>query len=440
MMAAFSSGHALVVAVGDYLDVRWNAPITVADGLGVAAALQDPTGSAYPSEQVTLLQGRSATRDKILQALQNLAHRVARSDTVTIFFCGHGAVGGDDAYHFATHESIFSDESLEAGTWLGEAELLASLRAIAAKKLLFIINACFSGHLSPSLGPPAPAAQTATMGTPPSRAFGLEVLATGEGRALITACRPTQYSHYLHAHERTFFGQALIDGLHGEGVPNKGGYVGLYELYEHLYHRVTEAAAPYGEQEPMLTILQGIGPFPVALYPGESPSASSAAPIQMMPPPGTAVDVVARASIQAGRLNIQGGGAVNVDQHRTVIDFGDASIHGSVKLGDVAGRDMTKLDVQLPSASASTRQNLLALIDALRTEISALATLPSDEREDVLDDLCKAQQAVERGNNARLVQRLTAAQRVLLSLGNSTPDAQRLGAAVGALLQRLPSL
>jgi hypothetical protein len=67
-MPTFTSGHALLIGVGAYQDSRWNAPITVADATGVADALRDPTVSAYPDGQVTLLTDAQATRDGVALA------------------------------------------------------------------------------------------------------------------------------------------------------------------------------------------------------------------------------------------------------------------------------------------------------------------------------------------------------------------------------------
>jgi hypothetical protein len=61
----------------------------------------------------------------------------------------------------------------------------------------------------------------------------------------------------------------VIEGLRGVGVPSTDGYIGLFDLYHAIHERVTRAAASINSvQEPMLTILQGVGPFPLALHPG----------------------------------------------------------------------------------------------------------------------------------------------------------------------------
>ena len=52
---------------------------------------------------------------------------------------------------------------------------------------------------------------------------------------------------------------------------HRNGYISAYGLYEHIYSGVKDAVENLGEiQEPELTVLKGVGPFPVALYRGAS--------------------------------------------------------------------------------------------------------------------------------------------------------------------------
>jgi hypothetical protein len=118
------------------------------------------------------------------------------------------------------------------GTGVAIPQLLDWLRKIQARKLLFIINACLSGHVGATLAPAVGPA------VPPSDVHAVEILGTGEGRVVLTASRPGQFSFYKKEQPHSHFGQALIEGLRGQGVPNAGGYVGLYELYLHIYQSV----------------------------------------------------------------------------------------------------------------------------------------------------------------------------------------------------------
>jgi len=114
------------------------------------------------------------------------------------------------------------------------------------QKLLILINACFSGHVQAvagALGGAPPAAEV--LGTAPSDQT-IELLADGEGRALITASRSNQQSSYYTSKPHTFFGQAVIDGLRGIGLAGAGGYVGLFEFYTFIHAHVKQAAAGLG--------------------------------------------------------------------------------------------------------------------------------------------------------------------------------------------------
>ena len=87
-MAVFDQGHALVVGVGADL------PNTVDDATGLAGILRDPARCAYPADQVHLLTGEDATRERILSALDVLARSANSGSTVVVYYSGHGYRGG----------------------------------------------------------------------------------------------------------------------------------------------------------------------------------------------------------------------------------------------------------------------------------------------------------------------------------------------------------
>ena len=92
----------------------------------------------------------------------------------------------------------------------------------------------------------------------------------------MTACRPEQRAWFRHEEKLTFFARALVDGLSGKGsVGNNHGYISAFSLYEHVYEATKAGAKKLGKtQEAMLTVLENVGPFPVALYQGEKPPGS----------------------------------------------------------------------------------------------------------------------------------------------------------------------
>jgi hypothetical protein len=358
----FSTAHALLIGVGTYAHApQLNVPIIAADAKAVTAVLYDPQFCGYPSEQVTLISGTTASRQGILAAFDALTAQVGEGDTVFIFYAGHGAYG-DDGYYLTTHDTELAGRKVVMGSGLRETELIAKVRAIRAKRVLFIINACHSGELSPVLAP----GEELHTGTPLPPNVGAALLATGEGRVIISACRENQYS-FIGPGPLTLFTQALVDGLQGKGVRSNRGYVSVFDLYTHLYFALEEAVPRkvsaavrqrYGEkQEPELTILKGVGPFAVARYRGASTLDDFDASGSAME--GTAVREVSPAYSQAMLRqhhqtisgNEQVGTAIAGDVHgnmnvteqheqRSGGDFSGSTISGTVQIGQAAGGDI----------------------------------------------------------------------------------------------------
>lgn len=265
-MRTFNQGHALIIGTGEYFDNAWDTPIARSEAQAVADVLRAPDRAAYPPDQVHTLLGAAASHAAMINALQELAARVDSDSTVLLYLCGHGERTTDDSYAFAAYDTIFeSDNLIKANSGLSSHELLVLLGDIRARKLVCIVNACFAGHLGTGF---RGTSALATSSAPPIADLSAHVLGSGEGRVLMTASRASQPSYYLFQQPYTFFGEALIEGLQGVGATNSAGYISLYTLYQHIYTRVTTAAAGINcVQEPMLTILQGAGPYPLACHP-----------------------------------------------------------------------------------------------------------------------------------------------------------------------------
>lgn len=379
---SFDKGHALVIGVGSYAHApKWNVPITVADAMRLGEVLRDPALCGYPEQQVQVLHDASSGRDGILGALDALS-KVSAGETVLLFYCGHGAYGTDGSYYLTTHETRMSGAKVVKGTGISQEELLAKLRAIPAKRLLLLFNACHVGELSPSLGPDQPTFGDVNL--PPQASEAL--LSTGEGRIIITACRAKQVSS-IGKGQLTLFAQALVDGLSGEGyVPNNQGYISAFGLYEHIYHAVKEAAAAlHRTQEPELTVLRGVGPFPLALYRGASDVGTFGA--EPLPADVAAREVEAgrsqRSYVQIMRAELHGNGAIAQGDRSVaigaggvvggVIITGDGNVvsnqsrtqTGGIRAGRIEAQNVVD-GVQVQGASAADAAQLVSLAKALR--------------------------------------------------------------------------
>ena len=336
---SFTSGHALIIGIGQYQYLpKLAVPIAARDAVAVGATLRDPARCAYPPAQVTLLNDGAATRQALLDALDALAARLKPEETLFLFFVGHGAYGTDGNYYLMTHDSRLQDKQVIAGTGVSEAELLGKLRALRAKRMLLVVNSCHSGELSPNFGP-EDTEEAAFEGEPPPAKLSEALLATGEGRITITACRPGQKS-WIGSGDLSLFSQALVDGLQG-AAPNSHGYVSAFGLYEYLYFEAKEAAAALGkEQEPELTVIKGIGPFPVALYNGANQPGDFDASASV--PDGTAVRQISAEKSQRSynqyQATLNGDGAIAQGPGAKAVGKGgiliEGDVHGNITLGD----------------------------------------------------------------------------------------------------------
>jgi Caspase domain len=439
-MPQFEQGHVLAIGVADYQDpdLKLSKPLTVADAKGVADALKDPGVAAYPPGQVQLIPegGTRAIRAEVIRAFEQFAGRVGPNDTALVFYCGHGVLGEDGEYYLTTEDTVLTaDCRVKQGTGLAKTKLMELLRAVKAQKVLFIINACFSGHFGGTL-----ALRGDVLGVPPSSTMSVELLGTGKGRALITASRPTEYSYFTSQDSNTFFGNALIDGLRGKAVGH-GGYVGLYELYQYIYETVRSRSG--GRQNSVLTLIDGIGPFPLALHQGGTLGPLDPTAIDRQPPRHAAVELVEPAVMKAiGRgaqaLDIQAGGNVSIDQIRKVVDFGCGNTMGLIKIGDVAGGNMTKINLTIAPATAARADDIDAVLKAIgsiRDELRTLPDVSQYDQGDADDELRKAQEAI--ADKLRMMEKLESAQKMLLKIGGVAEGGIKLAESVGVLIQRL---
>jgi len=274
---AFDTGHALVIGVGEYpsappLNV---AQITALDAQQVAKVLMDANFCAYPLAQVRLLNNEQATRANILAELDRLAQTTKPGDTVFVFYSGHGLNDADGRYNLTTYDTrLDANHKVVVGAGIAEQELLEKIRQIAATRALLVFNACHSGAIRPlTLGDDAPAAPSSSTGQNPPEQLTTALLGAGEGRVIITACRETQSSYFDRADPATLFAQTLSNGLQGIGIANHKNTISLFDLYEYVFTTVSESAKQRWsvEQEPVLTISQGVGIMAVALYQGKKP-------------------------------------------------------------------------------------------------------------------------------------------------------------------------
>jgi hypothetical protein len=450
---SFDEGRALIIGVGTYADSDWNAEITRGDAEDIADALRDDQVAGYPSDHVAVLSGTDATRAKMIAAFKALADASAPDETVLVFYAGHGLLDTNGEYNLTAHDTAFDGDHVAPGTGLSESELLERLRAVRAQKLLLILNACFSGNIGATLGP-GQAGQDMPRGAPVSDNLSARVLGTGEGRAVLTACKATQESWYVPGAARTLFGAAVGQALRGQGrIPN-AEFIGLWDFYDYVFEKTRDAAAliPGGPlQQPVMNVSQLVGAFPIAIA-GERKGAGLGppAPIAAGPPPGSAANILDPKVIEAAGGYAPGASlegttfraGVQLIDNSKVVDFSGAVIGGSLNVSNVARGNIIQISIGATPASASTAdssETLRAGIEQVRADVDRLVGV-DDEKDDITRDLKDASLAAAEGKNQRLLAKLDRAREELLALGPAIPASVPLSETVSVLLQRARSV
>jgi hypothetical protein len=258
----FKQGYALSVGIGSF---RHTPQLSVhqakSDAMRIAEVLRDPRICAYPASHVEVLCDEQATRTGLLNALTKLAERATPEATIFLFISCHGIFGTNGEYYLATHDVRLADGAVVPQTGLSHRELISQLTALQSRRAVLIFNSCFAGTMLNHLGP---------LKAGPGLALPEKVvealLDTGAGRFILTACREHQYS-YLDDGPLSVFAAALVESLHGHGLPNHNGFISVFDLYRAIYQRVREQ---YQNQEPTLTVQQGIGDLFIARHSGET--------------------------------------------------------------------------------------------------------------------------------------------------------------------------
>jgi hypothetical protein len=250
--AAFSGGHALVIAVANYAQVNPLPPSVLNDAQDIVATLTSAAHCGYAAQNVKLLLDTQATLDAILQELDALAARAQPRDTVLIFFSGHGARVGDES----ALVPVDCDIQRVAQTTLSEQELSAALARIKAERLVVLIDACHAGA----------AVSFKSAGAALDLGFNeksLSQLAQGVGRVMVASSRASEYSHVLGGARNSLFTEHLLGALRGAACTHDDGLIRVFEVFNYVSERVRQAMPD--RQHPVFKASDLEDNFPVAL-------------------------------------------------------------------------------------------------------------------------------------------------------------------------------
>lgn len=260
----FPGGRALLIGIGKGYSGRLELPEVVrhdAEALGVV--LRDPELCGYPASQVRLLLDADATRANIRSALQELVDNAKPSDTVIIFFSGHGgqwAVGADAFGYICPADYVFMDPE---NTGIKTDELSNLVNAIPAARVVLILDACHAEAAA------VVKSDEAEKGLLPRGLLtpALEKLSSGSGRVVLASCSENERSYTYSAKGQSLFTYFLLEGLKGAAPVIEDGVIGVLDLFIYLSREVP-ARPPRGEVQTPVILMRSKTNFPLALRRG----------------------------------------------------------------------------------------------------------------------------------------------------------------------------
>ena len=242
MQAAGPGRYAVVVGINDYTDPAIpDLKYAESDAKAVYDTLTDAKIGRFPKDNVTLLLGKDVTPGKIKAALYKL-RGVGKDDLVVIFYSGHGAKEGDEAF-WVTQDA---DRKALPATSLTNSEIRKYLQKIPSQRMVVLLDCCYAAStVKKSLADP-------------KKLFGEF---EGKGRVTIAGSADNQEALEYPDKKAGVFTHYLIGGLRGAADVNTDGVVTFEEIWRYLGDNVRKASVKQGGlHEPVLISEGGLTP------------------------------------------------------------------------------------------------------------------------------------------------------------------------------------
>ena len=224
----------LSVGVNTYRNSMLNLSFSVPDARGVAGSFKTLGRKLFANIEVAELYDKDATRANILAKLHEFGNS-RPEDVIVVYLAGHGETLGDDWY-FIPYE-VTQPEQAERlrREGLSSQELSATIKAIPARKVVVMIDACKSG-----------AALASFRGLEERRL--LAQLSRASGTHVIAATSKEQLASELLKLGHGVFTYTLLEGLSGKAAAG-GKDVTARMLMAYVEQTLPELSRQYRTEE-----------------------------------------------------------------------------------------------------------------------------------------------------------------------------------------------
>jgi formylglycine-generating enzyme required for sulfatase activity/uncharacterized caspase-like protein len=235
---------ALLIGVSEYPPGLNPLPAAVKDIEALGTVLEDPELGNFDSVEIL----PNPDCQEMQFAIENLLENRTKKDLVLLFFSGHGIK--DHAYnklHFATRITRKNNQgrlvvsSAVAARFIHD--LINSPSNHQLKRLVIILDCCFSGAFDPALS------------AKDGGSIDLQSELGGEGRIVLTASNSIQNAFEQKGADLSVYTRYLVQGIEtGLGDLDEDGWVSVSELHDYAARQVQQAAP---SMTPQIITLRG---------------------------------------------------------------------------------------------------------------------------------------------------------------------------------------
>ncbi len=337
MTEQFANGYALLIGVDENYVDGWALPDMAKDVEALKAVLAHPQRCAYPEDNVRTITGQDATRQGILDGLEWLQEQIqadtSGNATAIVYYTGHGWCQGQSVpsefylIPYDVREGKIRSRALRATDF---AEAVGELKP---RRLLVVLDCCHAGGMGVK-GLPLPAGYIEAAIAPSllmegeksvgPGAKGLETLALGSGRAVLSSSTGEQSSYIRQDRKMSIFTYHLIEALTGHAQPQEGATeVLVSDVMGHVWRRVPRSARVLGVEQ--VPDFQVSGNFPVALLLGGKGLSKG------QPAPDPLETLIATTPRPVYQATLMGNGAIAQGEGAVAAGAGGVAIGGSVQ-------------------------------------------------------------------------------------------------------------
>ena len=223
---------ALLIGVSEYEPGLNSLPAAVKDISALGKVLKDPELGNFDSVEIL----PNPDRQTMESAIETLLENRTKEDLVLLFFSGHGIKDHDyNKLHFATRITRKNNQgrlivsSAVAARFVHD--LINSPSNRQLKRLVIILDCCFSGAFDPALS------------AKDGGSIDLQAELGAEGRIVLTASDSTQYAFEQKGADLSIYTRYLVQGIEtGLGDLDEDGWVSVSELHDYAARQVQQAA------------------------------------------------------------------------------------------------------------------------------------------------------------------------------------------------------